>query len=74
MLKRMKKEENRAKYAVMVDKIFATAQKSKLYCNFFFPNNYEKEHGTEKTYEQFGFDWPKKGDLIDLCVEHESPP
>ena len=74
MLRKQDREKHRAKYAAMVDKIFATAQKSRLYCNFYFPNYYEKEHGTEKTYAEFGFDWPKKNDLIDLCVEHEIPP
>ena len=58
---------SRAEKAEKIKKVFATAQRSQLFCDFYKPDG-------DKIYERFGFDWPKEQDLIDLCVNHNIEP
>jgi hypothetical protein len=55
-----------------VDKVFETRHKSKLFVNFYYPDQYEKQHGDP--FKRFGFDWPQRDDLIDLCMKHNCEP
>lgn len=46
-------------------------KKSELFCSFYFPDAYAK---TGDPYQKFGFDWPKKDDLVKLCMDKKIEP
>lgn len=50
-----------------IKKVFASAQRSQLFCDFYKPDG-------DEIYEKYGFDWPKERDLIDLCVNYKIEP
>jgi hypothetical protein len=74
MQAKKEREMHRQKYAAIVKKVFATRAKSKLYCDFYYPDRYEKANGKEATYNAFGFDWPQENDMLDMCVKYQIEP
>lgn len=69
-------EAKRATYKGKVQQVYATLEKSKLFCNFYFPDNYVKKakQGDPDPYERFGFFWPRENDLVEICMKYDIEP
>jgi len=71
MQRSIETESTRAYYEKLVEKSWASVKKSPLFCSFYFPDKYAQ---TADPYERFGFDWPKKKDLVEICMTHKIEP
>lgn len=58
-----RRENLKAKVAT----VFKTAKRSQLFCDFYKPDG-------DDPYKEFGFDWPKENEMLELCVQHNIEP
>lgn len=52
------REALRSTYVEKVSKVYGTLQKSKLFCNFYYPDKYAKSTSELEAFLKFGFFWP----------------
>lgn len=68
MVELAEKEVRKTEYTKHVTKAYETVKFSKLYGDFYYPEEFKGD--LYEPNEGFGFLWPKEDDLVNICIDN----